>query len=309
MSWIISAIPSITWARVITWAPACIWSATLLPSRAPSRMKSEISATASGWLSLTPRSSRRRATMAAMAISSLSFSRGVRCMCASIDSESRQRCAVKRAQHSNEITPQHRTVASAQPRDRDAVPARHADLAAKISGAHGLDLTLVAGHAQHGRDRAAAGRRGRRGEPAGDRTVEPQGLGEDELAAAADPPTVGDLAVVDRLSHGGAAEHECLGHEKRGALLHVDIDAARQAGAVEQDRLLWQPAQPRATRQRELDGDGRRGSEGAIDFSRRRGADHEPPPLLPRDRDVEAVPARHAARGIHQNGLELLPRP
>ena len=39
-----------------------------------------ISATASGWLSLTPRSSRRRATVAAMATSNLSFSRGVRFM-------------------------------------------------------------------------------------------------------------------------------------------------------------------------------------------------------------------------------------
>src|ERR1700722_2434584 len=48
MSGIISAMPSITWARVMTWAPACIRSATLFPSRAPSRMKSEISATASG---------------------------------------------------------------------------------------------------------------------------------------------------------------------------------------------------------------------------------------------------------------------
>src|SRR5215475_6303389 len=48
MSWIISAMPSITCARVSTWAPACISSATLLPSRAPSRMKSVISATASG---------------------------------------------------------------------------------------------------------------------------------------------------------------------------------------------------------------------------------------------------------------------
>ena len=55
-------------------------SRTVRPSRAPSRMKSVISATDSGWLSLTPRSSLRRATMAAMAISSLSFSRGVRFM-------------------------------------------------------------------------------------------------------------------------------------------------------------------------------------------------------------------------------------
>ena len=53
-------------------------SATDRPSRAPSTTKSVISAIASGWLSLTPRSSRRRATIAAIAIRSLSFSRGVR---------------------------------------------------------------------------------------------------------------------------------------------------------------------------------------------------------------------------------------
>src|SRR5690606_4770085 len=48
------------------------------PSRAPSTTKSVIRAMASGWLSLTPRSRRFRATMAAMAMRSLSFSRGVR---------------------------------------------------------------------------------------------------------------------------------------------------------------------------------------------------------------------------------------
>src|SRR5580692_7609599 len=55
-------------------------SATERPSRAPSTTKSVMRATASGWLSLTPRSSRRRATIAAIAIKSLSFSRGVRFM-------------------------------------------------------------------------------------------------------------------------------------------------------------------------------------------------------------------------------------
>src|SRR4051794_29674583 len=78
MSWIISATPSITCSRRITVPPSRIRSATERPSRAPSTTKSVISATASGWLSLTPRSSRRRATLAAMATSSLSFSRGVR---------------------------------------------------------------------------------------------------------------------------------------------------------------------------------------------------------------------------------------
>src|SRR5215813_8724578 len=48
------------------------------PIAAPSTTKSVMSATASGWLSRRPRSSRRRATIAAVAISSLSFSRGVR---------------------------------------------------------------------------------------------------------------------------------------------------------------------------------------------------------------------------------------
>ncbi len=46
----------------------------------PLRDESLIGATAPRWLSLTPRSSLRRATTAAMAIVSLSFARGVRCM-------------------------------------------------------------------------------------------------------------------------------------------------------------------------------------------------------------------------------------
>src|SRR3546814_5610766 len=36
-SWIISGTPAITWSRVTTCAPASIRSATLRPSRAPSR--------------------------------------------------------------------------------------------------------------------------------------------------------------------------------------------------------------------------------------------------------------------------------
>src|SRR5262249_53474100 len=48
MSWIISAMPSIPSLRVSTCAPVSINSPTVLPSRAPSTMKSVISATASG---------------------------------------------------------------------------------------------------------------------------------------------------------------------------------------------------------------------------------------------------------------------
>src|SRR4029453_1736831 len=78
ISSMMSATPSITCSRRSTWAPACIRSATERPPRAPSTTKSVISAIASGWLSFTPRSRRRRATLAAMATRSLSFSRGVR---------------------------------------------------------------------------------------------------------------------------------------------------------------------------------------------------------------------------------------
>src|SRR6185437_11706969 len=63
MSWIIEAIPSITWSAETTCAPASMSSATERPSRAPSTTKSVMRATASGWLSLTPRSSLRRATI------------------------------------------------------------------------------------------------------------------------------------------------------------------------------------------------------------------------------------------------------
>src|SRR3954454_3729445 len=80
ISWIISGMPGMTCSRVITSAPSRISSATLRPSRAPSTTKSVMRAMASGYLSLTPRSRRRRATTAAMATSSLSFSRGDRFM-------------------------------------------------------------------------------------------------------------------------------------------------------------------------------------------------------------------------------------
>src|SRR5690606_9798127 len=80
----------------MTCAPASINSATGRPSRAPSTTKSVISAMASGWLSLTPRSSRLRANMAAIEISNLSFSRGVRCMWLFLEMPETQQAACRR---------------------------------------------------------------------------------------------------------------------------------------------------------------------------------------------------------------------
>ena len=111
-------------------------------------MKSVISATASGWLSLTPRSSRRRATIAAMAISSLSFSRGVRFMRLdpSVEPEPRQRRRASAASTATRSCAQRRAVRRAKPRDGNAVPGRDADLAAESSAerAHRRDVRFVA---------------------------------------------------------------------------------------------------------------------------------------------------------------------
>src|SRR4051794_1850381 len=123
-----------TWARVRTSAPAAISSATVRPSRAPSTTKSLIRATASGWLSLTPRSSRRRATLAAMAISNLSFSRGVRFMGAPLHftiepasnmPNARQAATAKIAEEARDRR-SHRGCLAQQPRDQDAIHQRDA---------------------------------------------------------------------------------------------------------------------------------------------------------------------------------------
>src|SRR5262245_2756201 len=110
-------------------------------------MKSVISATDSGWLSLTPRSSLRRATIAAMAIISLSFSRGVRFIGrfpnSSIQPGAWQRAA-ERAYDGTKIPPQARAILGAEPRHCKAVPGRHANLATESLLANAQDNGFVA---------------------------------------------------------------------------------------------------------------------------------------------------------------------
>jgi hypothetical protein len=110
-----------------------------------------------------------------------------------------------------------------------------------------------------------------------------------------------------RSAHGRAPEHHGLGEQQRGALLHVDIDAALEPRAVEQDGLLRQPAQGRAGGEVEPDRDVGRRVARAIDLLRRRRADDELRARPGRHLDAEAVAARHAARRVHQNGLERAP--
>ena len=267
MSWIISAMPSITCARVSTWAPASISSATVLPSRAPSRMKSVISATASGWLSLTPRSSRRRATIAAMAISSLSFSRGVRFIdvASSIQPEPRQRRAPSAASTATRSRRSAAPSRGAEPRDREPVPGRDADLAAESSQRadrarpsprrrarqHGGDGDAAAGDrrlapaCRRSRRRAARSRRrraGRRGARASGRRTRPartaspmagaaehHGLGQQQRARSAqDRPRCGasSRARSNRMVSCGSQASA-----RAGADVELDVDRRRRARA------------------------------------------------------------------------------
>src|SRR5439155_14791042 len=145
--------------------------------------------------------------MAAMAIKSLSFSRGVRFMSSSIDPQFRQRPGVERGQDEAKIAPERRAVARAQPRHRDAVPARDAGLAGKILRAHRRDVTLLARHQQHGRNRAAAGRDRERGKFPVHPSPEAYRFGEHEPPADGHGPTSAKGARLAHVSPSGSAKN------------------------------------------------------------------------------------------------------
>src|SRR5580698_3509254 len=134
-------------------------SATERPSRAPSTTKSVMRAMASGWLSLTPRSSRRRATIAAMAIKSLSFSRGVRFINRPlIQPQPRQRLVTQCRQYADQIAMQRGAIRRDQARDRKPVPCRYPDFAdeVRLLRADRGDIAFIAGKLEHAGDGHAA---------------------------------------------------------------------------------------------------------------------------------------------------------
>ena len=111
-------------------------------------------------------------------------------------------------------------------------------------GAGGLEprLGLGGGVDQRGEGPGTA-EGGAAGGGAGDVAVEPERLGVDQAAIAADAPVVGERARGHRLAHGGAAEHQGLERGQAGVGGQVDLEAAGEPGAVEQDRLLRQPVE------------------------------------------------------------------
>src|SRR4051812_4125860 len=259
ISWIISAMPSITCSRRITVPPSRISSATERPSRAPSTTKSLISATASGWLSLTPRSSRRRATLAAIATSNLSFSRGVRFMGAPLHftiepasnmPNARHAAAAKIAEEARHRH-SHRGCLAQQPRDQDAI--YQGDARPHLGCAFEQRACLLEArlgrvpHADHRGERigGAEARACRR------LAFDPQGVGPDPLAGPADGPGVEQEAAGEALARGAAAQHHHLAGEQRAARRHLRHGPALQASTFEHDGFLRQPVERRGLADRD----------------------------------------------------------
>src|SRR5206468_8546241 len=106
--------------------------------------------------------------------------------------------------------------------------------------AEARDERLIAGYDQSRTNRRAALGNRRSRELSADIAVEPDGFSEDQLAAAAQPPAVDELALLHPLAHGGSAEHHDLAEQERGRVVELDVEAALHARPVEQDGLLRQ---------------------------------------------------------------------
>src|SRR5579883_1746361 len=228
-------------------------SATLRPSRAPSTTKSVMSATASGWLSLTPRSSRRRATCAAMATRSLSFSRGVRFIgSSSAVPEPRQarrqaRCLLAQA---GNIAHHGCVHAGSRPeKAREKEPVHQGGAAA----ARVACREIARGSLQRCRILAGVKRRrkgigaieGRGPRPHGSHVIrKPERIRPDEHAAAADAPRLMKEAAGEALAARNPAEDEGFCREEPRARRDVEDERAPKTRALEQNRFLRQPLEP-----------------------------------------------------------------
>src|SRR6056297_2319037 len=248
--WSICAMPSMHCSAVMTCAPASIRSATLRPSRAPSTTKSVISATASGWLSRTPRASLPRATMAATLISSLSFSRGVGSIaCLLVLPDAGQGAGAQGADQPHDLTAQGPAVTGHEADHQLAVKARGTARDARFIQQILYAGCGILGPLRHQRQRGEGAR------AVQDRGASGQGLGGEverlnrhRFALAGDAAGVAQGGARDGLAHGGAAQDNRLEDQAGGLLRKVDGGFASELAAVEEDRFLRQPVEMRAGR-------------------------------------------------------------
>ena len=132
--------------------------------------------------------------------------------------------------------------------------------------------------------------------------IEAQGIGPDEAPVAAQAPAVVEEAGGEALAPGMAAEDEHLGGQQAGTGGELDVEAAPQPGAVEEDGFLRQPFEGGAGFRPEARGDAGVGAEGAVELLGSGGAERGGGALPQLHRDAQRVAAGQAAGGVDQGG-------
>ena len=245
-------MPSITCARDTTWAPACIRSATVRPSRAPSMMKSgsahrlrviELDAA----LEPAPRHDGGGRDH------QLVLSRGVRCIATSPDSiptvsaASGQRPSVP-------VQPQPgqggaaSAVSNSARSWRSAAPSGAASRASAIRSRRRCRPRRETSWREREPPRPSC----RRPAPPAPSQARPAAAATAVSASRSaiapssrklsakinwpprpDTPAVGEQAFAHRLADGGAAEHDGLGEQEAGGRCEIDVERTDETGAVE----------------------------------------------------------------------------
>src|SRR5580704_1805244 len=234
-------------------------SATERPSRAPSTTKSVIRAIASGWLSLTPRSSRRRATSAAMAIKSLSFSRGVRFIALASPHGflAIQQIPWLRSRPKPRLAPAERN----NGRDKRGTQSvgrggKKTDDDQAIEGAGSTfhiracrverrsqirQASLNIGRRCDDRRKGARARPDRLALKGRAGMLQARLVGEHEPPVAANAPGIPDARVDLAFAHRQAPEHQRFRDEECSLAGRLDLEPPLEPRALKQERLLRQP--------------------------------------------------------------------
>jgi hypothetical protein len=106
-----------------------------------------------------------------------------------------------------------------------------------------------------------------------------------------EPPPIDKCPRQNSFAHREPAEHNDFAEQKRGGFGQIDLEAAMDPRAVEQDRLLRQPRKMRAAFGPERDIQLCRRTSPAVDFLRRRCRDSQPRIARAGNINVEAIAA------------------
>ena len=68
-----------------------------------------------------------------------------------------------------------------------------------------------------------------------------QGLGMDKLAVAANPPVVGEMAILQALTHGVPSKDKRFKSQNFAVGIKIYLDPSAKAAFIKQDCFLWQP--------------------------------------------------------------------